>query len=199
MFISDTTIAPLTMANISGAVRSIMILNSVHVLKRTLNVLLVFFMCDIFNFLSGVSFFCYGNWTVLEPVEKSTWISFGKGMLLIWLMSGLCNFLARFGISIWNRCFLVPYMVFLVMLLAYVLIELSQSVSSCGVKEVDLFSLLPVVIILYIWQTMVRQWIYNLHVPPQANCGWPWGHGYLPSYNNRAKLSCSPTGGLPSS
>ena len=145
---------------LSGAVRSIMILNSAQVLKRTLNVLLLFFMCDIFNILSGVSFLCYGTWKVLEPVEKSAWISFGKYMVILGLMSGMCNFLTRFGIRIWSRSFLVPYIVFLVMLLTYVLIQFTQSVSLRGVKEVDSFSLLATLVILYIWQIMVRQWIY---------------------------------------
>eukprot|EP00091_Calanus_sinicus_P009080 TRINITY_DN21471_c0_g1_i1.p1 TRINITY_DN21471_c0_g1~~TRINITY_DN21471_c0_g1_i1.p1 ORF type:complete len:161 (+),score=33.06 TRINITY_DN21471_c0_g1_i1:67-483(+) len=122
-------------------------------------------MGDIFNILSGISFLCYGTWMPNEEAHKFTWVGIGKSLMLLGLMSGICNVLARFGIRIWSRVFLLPYLVFLIMLLTYVFIGFSQSVKQRGVKEVDFLSVVAILVIFYIWQTILRQWVYI--VPPR--------------------------------
>ena len=92
--------------------------------------------------------------------EKFTLLSLGKAMMMLGLVSGSCNMLTRIGIRMWKRVFLVPYLVFLLMLLAYVLIGLSQSVKHRGVKEVDVLSILFILGIIYIWHVIIRQWVY---------------------------------------
>jgi hypothetical protein len=93
-------------------------------------------------------------------VEKLTLISMGKVMMMLGLVSGSCNMLTRIGIRVWKRVFLVPYLVFLLTLLAYVLICLSQSVKHRGVKEVDVLSIVFILGIIYIWHVIMRQWVY---------------------------------------
>ena len=95
------------------AVRTIEMLNSVHVLKKTFRFLLIFLFCDIFNFLSGISCFCYGTWVANELAEKFTLLSLGKAMMMLGLVSGSYNMLTRFGIRMWMRAFHVPYLVYL--------------------------------------------------------------------------------------
>jgi len=144
----------------SPAVRSIEMLNSVHVLKKTFRFLLIFLICDIFNLLCGISCFCYGTWLANDLAEKFTLLSLGKVMMMLGLVSGSCNMLTRIGIRMWKRVFLVPYLVFLLMLLAYVLIGLSQSVKHRGVKEMDVLSILFILGIIFIWHVIIRQWVY---------------------------------------
>ena len=60
------------------AVRTIEMLNSVHVLKKTFRFLLIFLFCDIFNFLSGISCFCYGTWVANELAREIYFAQFGE-------------------------------------------------------------------------------------------------------------------------
>ena len=143
----------------STTVSSREMLKSVHVLKKTFRFLLIFLICDIFNLLSGISCFCYGTWMATELAEKLTFISVGKVMMQ-GLVSGFCNMLTRIGIRMWKRVLLVPYLVFLQTLLAFVLIGLSQSVKHRGVQEVDVLSILFILGIIYIWHVFIRQWVY---------------------------------------
>ena len=143
----------------STTVRTREMLKSIHVLKKTFRFLLIFLICDIFNLLSGISCFCYGTWMATELAEKLTFISVGKVMML-GLVSGFCNMLTRIGIRMWKRVLLVPYLVFLQTLLAFVLIGLSKSVNHRGVQEVDVLSILFILGIIYIWHVIIRQWVY---------------------------------------
>ena len=144
----------------STAVRTIEMLNSVHVLKKTFRFLLIFLICDIFNLIGGISCFCYGTWVANELAEKFTLLSLGKAMMMLGLVSGSCNMLTRIGIRMWKRVLLVPYLFFLLTLLAYVLIGLSQSVKHRGVQEGDVLSILFILGIIYIWHVFIRQWVY---------------------------------------
>ena len=144
----------------STTVRTIEMLNSVHVLKKTFRFLLIFLVCDIFNLIGGISCFCYGTWVANELAEKFTLLSLGKAMMMLGLVSGSCNMLTRIGIRMWKRVFLIPYLVFLLTLLVNVLIGLSQSFKRRGVKEVDVLSILFILGIIYIWHVIIRQWVY---------------------------------------
>ena len=144
----------------STTVRTIEMLNSVHVLKKTFRFLLIFLICDIFNLIGGISCFCYGTWGANKLAEKLTLISMGKVMMMLGLVSGSCNMLTRIGIRMWKRVFLIPYLVFLLTLLVNVLIGLSQSVKRRGVKEVDVLSILFILGVIYIWHVIIRQWVY---------------------------------------
>ena len=81
-------------------------------------------------------------------------------MWMLGLVSGICNLLARFGVRIWCRVFLVPYLVFLLMLLASVFIQLGKSVKLLGMKEADILPIFAVLVIFYVWQAILRQWIF---------------------------------------
>merc|ERR1712000_685931 len=128
-----------------------------QVVKRTLTVLTIFFICDIFNFLTGLSFLCYGTYgppTYGGPRQKYVWVAgYGKVLVILGFLSGTCNIFARIGVRIWSRVFLAPYIIFLMVIFAYFLVKLSRSVSLHGdLKDVDFVSLIALLIILYIWQ-----------------------------------------------
>ena len=147
------------MAGISH--NQLLVPSTAQVVKRTLTVLTFFFICDIFNFLTGLSFLCYGTWAEIPPRQKYVWAGYGKGLVILGFLSGACNIFARIGVRIWSRAFLVPYIIFLMVIFAFFLVKLSRSVSLRGnVKEEDFVFFIALIIILYIWQTIVKQWVY---------------------------------------
>merc|ERR1712096_155921 len=87
-------------------------------------------------------------------------ITTGKTMAAFFLVSGICNRVARYGVKVWCRVFLAPYLIFLLMVMSYLLINLGKSVTIQGLKETDLLSILAVMITFYIWQVILRQWVY---------------------------------------
>ena len=140
--------------------RSVMMLKSGHVLTKTLHILFIFFCCDVFNILCGLAFFSCGTWTSDQSVNKAGWITVGKTMAVFFLVSGICNRVARYGVKVWCRVFLAPYLIFLLMVMSSLLINLGKSVTFQGLKETDLLSILAVLITFYIWQVILRQWVY---------------------------------------
>merc|ERR1719186_417322 len=71
-------------------------------------------------------------------------------MAVFFLVSGICNRVARYGVKVWCRLFLAPYL----------LLNLGKSITIQGLKETDLLSILAVMITFYNWQVILRQWVY---------------------------------------
>ena len=143
------------------SVRSTMIPGTAQVIKRTIRVLTVSCICDLLILLSGVSFLCYGTWGAgaVGQEQKIMLARYGKNVAIFGFLSGTSNILARLGVRIWSRVLLVPYIIVLTLFFAYILMTLIQTVGYRGVKQVDFIFFLALLAILYIWQTMVKQWI----------------------------------------
>merc|ERR1712179_433002 len=131
-------------------------------IKRTIRVLTVSCICDLLILLSGVSFLCYGTWGAgaVGQEQKIMLVRYGKNVAIFGCLSGTSNILARLGVRIWSRVLLVPYIIVLTLFFAYILMTLTQTVGYRGVKQVDFIFFLALLAILYIWQTMIKQWIY---------------------------------------
>ena len=140
--------------------RSTMIPGTAQVVKTTIRVLTISCICELLIFLTGISFLCYGAWGEVSQDQKFMLVCYGKNVATFGFLSGTSNLLARLGVRIWSRVLLVPYIIFLTLSFAYVLVTLTQTVGYRGVKQVDFIFFLTLLVILYIWQTMLKQWIY---------------------------------------
>jgi len=81
------------------------------------------------------------------------------------LLSVICNCLASFGIKKRRRYFLVPYLVFIPMVLSILFIILITSLCTKGVSEL---LAVPVVICLalsYVWVKLLKQWSLMSQIP----------------------------------
>jgi len=81
------------------------------------------------------------------------------------LLSVFCNCLASFGIKKRRRYFLVPYLVFIPMVLSLLFIILITVLCTKGVNE---FLAVPVVICLvlsYVWVKLLKQWSIMSQIP----------------------------------
>jgi len=131
----------------------------------TRRVLLIIVTFDIFCLICSVILFLMAVLGLIskgqlqDPPFKRKYLIYvcavigGYGSLSI-----ICNCMASFGIKKRRRCFLLPYLTFIPMVVSLLFITLITVLCSKGVNE---FLALPVVVCLilsYVWVKLLKQW-----------------------------------------
>jgi len=137
--------------------------------RRVLFIILSF---DIFCLISSVILFLTAvlgliskGQTQEPPIKRKDLIYACVVMGGYGLLSVICNCMASFGIKKRRRYFLIPYLVFIPMVLSLLFIILITVLCTKGVNE---FLAVPVVICLvlsYVWVKLLKQWSIMSQIP----------------------------------
>ena len=75
-------------------------------------------------------------------------------------ISAICNCFTNYGIKAWRRCFLLPSLTFLLVVLVMLLMYLVRLFIMSGISEALVLPLFTGMVMVYIWLKLLKQWFF---------------------------------------
>lgn len=135
------------------------------ILRTTTSLLRCFLFFDICYLVAGIALITMG--LMDNNFNKSNIIMFGGLFGVFASLSALCNSLASHGVRTWKRVFLLPWLLFYLMILVLLTMMLAHSLYTNRLHWKHVFIVFATVAVFTSWKHMQRQFILMSLPRPQ--------------------------------
>lgn len=138
---------------------------AVKILRTTTSLLRCFLFFDICYLVAGIALITMG--LMDNYYQKGHIIMFGGLFGVFASLSALCNSLASHGVRTWKRVFLLPWLLFYLMILVLLTMMLAHSLYTNRLHWKHVFIVFATVAVFTSWKHMQRQFILMSLPRPQ--------------------------------
>jgi len=157
-----------TLRDLSSALWSIRThQEAARVLRTTNSLLRCFLFFDVCYLISGVALITLALTSQVDT-GRDTMIMYGGIFGVFASVSALCNSLANHGLRTWKRLFLLPWLIFFLLVLAILVVHLAHNVYFHRAQWRHLFLFLANIAVFTCWRQMHRQFLLMKQPRPQA-------------------------------
>eukprot|EP00092_Neocalanus_flemingeri_P040765 GFUD01044381.1.p1 GENE.GFUD01044381.1~~GFUD01044381.1.p1 ORF type:complete len:233 (+),score=48.38 GFUD01044381.1:59-757(+) len=132
---------------------------SLRIQQRTCKILQVLLFCDVFSLtISSTILLILSSFSIDLPLDRKLLLKVCTLLGSYGSISFVCNILASYGVRAWRRFFLLPYLIFLPMVLTIMIVYMVRLLFIMyGTCE----AILPIIfstVIVWIWLKLLKQW-----------------------------------------
>eukprot|EP00092_Neocalanus_flemingeri_P040763 GFUD01044379.1.p1 GENE.GFUD01044379.1~~GFUD01044379.1.p1 ORF type:complete len:237 (-),score=34.54 GFUD01044379.1:110-820(-) len=132
---------------------------SPRIQRRTCKILQVVLVFDVFCLLTCAILLVSSCFSTDLPLDRRLQLKVGTLLGSYGLISVVCNVLASYGVRAWRRFFLLPYLIFLPMVLTIMLVYMARLLFiTFGINEAILLPIISSTVMVYIWLKLLKQW-----------------------------------------
>jgi len=128
-----------------------------RVLRTTYSLLRFFLFFDICYLISGIALVTMALANQME--ERSKMVLYGGLFGLFASVSAICNFLAGHGLRTWRRKFLLPWLLFFLIILGVLTMCMTHDIWNARVHWRHIFLFLATMFVITCWRHMQKQYI----------------------------------------
>merc|ERR1712064_220084 len=152
-----------------------------RLLRTSLSLLRCFLLCDIWYLIGGITLISMALSNQVNDQENR--MVFAGGLLTLFgSLSAMCNSLASHGLRTWRRAFLLPWLLFFLLVLAFLFLHLAQVFYQyhLRLKWEHLFLFLATYCLFSCWRHIHKQYLVMAFPRPEHGGGFVWraGVGY---------------------
>eukprot|EP00092_Neocalanus_flemingeri_P018376 GFUD01019887.1.p1 GENE.GFUD01019887.1~~GFUD01019887.1.p1 ORF type:complete len:240 (-),score=43.07 GFUD01019887.1:68-787(-) len=132
---------------------------SLRIQRRTCKILQVVLVFDVFCLLTSATLLISSCFSTDLPLDRRLLLKVGTLLGSYSSISVVCNVLASYGVRAWRRFFLLPYLIFLPMVLTIMLVYMARLLFiTFGINEAILLPIISSTVMVYIWLKLLKQW-----------------------------------------